>query len=133
MEASILTATKKVLGIDSEYIEFDLDITMHINSAFSSLNSLGIGPVDGFVIEDADAVWDDLGLPLVQLSMVKTYVFLKTRMLFDPPTTSYLIDATERQIAEHAWRLTQFREGLQPLPVVEPPRPVPVLEGEPTW
>lgn len=110
MENSILNSTKKILGVAATYTAFDLDIITHINSSFSVLNQLGVGPVDGFSIESEEAIWDDLELPLNQLSMVRTYIFLKTRMLFDPPTTSFLIEATEKQIQEHEWRLSTFRE-----------------------
>ena len=110
MEESILISTKKVLGVATDYTVFDIDIINFINSAFSSLNQLGVGPIDGFVIEDENAKWTDLELPINQASMVKTYIFLKTRMLFDPPATSYLIDATKEQIVEHEWRLNVFRD-----------------------
>lgn len=110
MESSILTSTKKILGIAEDYTAFDLDAITHINTAFSTLNQLGIGPEEGFRIDDNSAVWDDLGLPTNQLGMVRTYIFLKTRMLFDPPNTSFLIDAMEKQIREHEWRLSTFRE-----------------------
>lgn len=111
MEQSILTSTKKILGVASNYTAFDLDIITHINSVFSSLNQLGVGPADGFYIEDDSAVWNDLELPLNQLNIVKSYVFLKVKMLFDPPTTSYLLDAMKQQIQEFEWRLNLFREA----------------------
>ncbi len=119
MESSILISTKKILGVSANYTAFDLDIITHINSAFSILNQLGIGPVMGFAIEDDTAVWDDLVLPQNQLSMVRTYIFIKARMLFDPPTTSFLIEAMNKQIEEHEWRLGVFREELIPLPQPE--------------
>ena len=106
MDDSILTSTKKILGVDETYTVFDLDIMTHINSAFSTLNQLGIGPVDGFMIEDATAVWSDfLGTNSPKLNAVKTYGYLRVRMLFDPPTTSYLINALNEQIKELEWRL----------------------------
>lgn len=110
MENSILTSTKKILGVGADYTAFDVDIITHINTAFAVVNQLGIGPEEGFYIEDASPTWNDLGLPENQGRMVRTYVFLKTRMLFDPPTTSYLIDATNKQIEEYEWRLSLFRE-----------------------
>jgi hypothetical protein len=110
MEASILTSTKKILGVGEEYEVFDLDILTHINSAFSVLQQLGIGPVEGFMIEDKTVTWDELELPVNQLTMVRTYIYLKTRSLFDPPTTSYLIEAVNKQIEEHEWRLRELRE-----------------------
>ena len=116
MENSILTSTKKILGIAADYEAFDLDITTHINSALSIINQLGIGPDEGFEIEDSDPEWSDIGLPQNQLNLLRTYVFLKVRMLFDPPNTSFLIDAMNKQIAEYENRLSYFREGLIPLP-----------------
>ncbi len=119
MEEKILTSTKKILGIADTYTAFDLDVITHINMAFSNLNQLGIGPIDGFVIDDNTAIWADLNLPLNQLSMVRTYVYLKTRMVFDPPSTSFVIDAMQKQIGELEWRLSHFREELIPLPQPE--------------
>lgn len=110
MEASILTSTKKILGVGAEYDAFDLDILTHINSAFSSLSQIGVGPEGGFSIEDESAEWGQLDVPSDQLQMVRSYIYLKARMLFDPPGTSYLIAATEKQIEEHEWRLRAFRE-----------------------
>lgn len=118
-EASILTSTKKVLGIAEDYAAFDLDIITHINSTFSTLNQLGIGPSDGFSIEDKEAEWDDIGVPAKQVRMIRTYVYLKVRMLFDPPGTSFLLEAMENQIQEHEHRLSWFREELVPHPVPE--------------
>lgn len=114
MEESILQGTKKILGVAADYTAFDHDIITHINSAFSTLAQLGVGPENGFMIEDASAVWTDFlgGTVDPQLNLVRTYVFLKTKMFFDPPTTSYLITACERQIAELEWRLNVRREEM---------------------
>jgi hypothetical protein len=110
VEQSILTSTKKVLGIAADYTAFDLDIITHINTAFSTLTQLGVGPAEGFMIEDADPVWADFFVDDLQYNSVKSYVFLRVRYLFDPPQTSYLIAATERQIQELEWRLNVHRE-----------------------
>jgi hypothetical protein len=110
MEQSILTSTKKVLGIAEDYTAFDLDIITHINTAFSTLTQLGVGPAVGFGIEDNTAVWPDFYADDLQYNAVKSYVFLRTRMLFDPPQTSYLITAMERQLQELEWRLNAHRE-----------------------
>ena len=110
MEESILKSTKKILGLDEGYTAFDLDVITHINAAFSILNQLGVGPVEGFMISDEVTVWGDYDVPDNQLHLVKTYVFLKVRLLFDPPATSYLIEATTNQIKEYEWRLNSFRE-----------------------
>lgn len=112
MEQSILTSTKKILQLADDYTAFDLDVITHINSAFSSLQQLGVGPPGGFSIEDDQAEWADLDLPLIQLSMVKTYIYLKVRALFDPPTTSFLLEATQKQIEELEFRLNIAREEL---------------------
>jgi hypothetical protein len=121
MEQSILTSTKKILGIAADYTAFDLDIITHINAAFSTLTQLGVGPADGFMIEGADEEWYDYIEDDVQLNTVKSYVFLKTRQLFDPPTTSYLITAMEKQIQEFEWRLNTNRESTE---WVDPDPPV---------
>lgn len=121
MEQSILTSTKKILGIAADYTAFDLDIITHINAAFSTLTQLGVGPPNGFMIEDADVEWYDYIEDDIQLNTVKSYVFLKVRQLFDPPTTSYLITAMETQIRELEWRLNVNRETTEwvaPDPVV---------------
>jgi hypothetical protein len=110
VELSILTSTKKILGIAEADTAFDLDILTHINGVFSTLNQLGVGPVEGFSIEDATATWDAfLGVD-PRLNNVKQYVYLRVRMIFDPPQTSYLIDAQKRQIEELEWRMNVYRE-----------------------
>jgi hypothetical protein len=112
MEESILKSTKKVLGIGLDDVSFDPDVTQHINSAFSNLTQLGVGPVEGFTIEDDTAVWADLGIDfLAILNEVKTVVYLRTRLLFDPPATSYHLAALQDQIQEHEWRISAMREA----------------------
>lgn len=112
MEQSILTSTKKILGIAEDYTVFDQDIITHINSAFSTLTQLGVGPATGFMINDADDIWSDFIDVEVefQYNSIKSYIFLRVRYLFDPPSTSYLITAVERQIQELEWRLNAYRE-----------------------
>jgi hypothetical protein len=110
MEESILKSTKKILGLEADYTPFDLDIITHINATFSILNQLGVGPEASFYIEDDTALWTDFNVPANQLHLVKTYVYLKVRLLFDPPATSYLINAVTEQIKEYEWRLNVFRE-----------------------
>ena len=109
MENSILTGTKKILGLDESYTAFDQDVIVHINSAFSTVNQLGFEPT-GFTIEDADATWSDLTLAAEVTNMVKTYIYLKVRVAFDPPGTGFLLDSMNNQIAEHEWRLSNYRE-----------------------
>jgi hypothetical protein len=110
MSNSILTSTKKILGIEESYTVFDNDIVLHINSVFSTLSQLGIGPVDGFMIEDASAEWVDFLGNDKRLNSVKTYMYLRVRLLFDPPTTSYHISAMKEEIKEFEWRLNVYRE-----------------------
>jgi hypothetical protein len=110
MEQSILISTKKILGIAEDYAVFDPDIITHINTAFSTLTQLGVGPAEGFMIEDETAVWTDFVSDDHQYNSVKSYVFLRVRLLFDPPTTSYLITALEKQLQELEWRLNVHRE-----------------------
>lgn len=108
---SILDDTKKILGFDTSYTPFDTDVIIHINAAFSVLNQLGLGPVTGFMITDNTEDWEDFEAPTNQMNLIKTYVYLKVRMYFDPPSTSYLIEAMNKQIAEAEWRLSCFREN----------------------
>lgn len=107
---SILESTKKTLGIDAAYEVFDVDILMHINSVFATLNQLGIGPVDGYEIENATPEWADFLGTDKRLNSVKSYVYLRVRLMFDPPSTSYLIDAMRKQAEELEWRLNTYRE-----------------------
>ena len=100
---SILTSIKKLLGIQEEYEHFDVDIMMHINSAFMVLNQLGVGPEEGFTIDDKYDVWSDFTTE--NLEAVKTYVYLKVRVVFDPPNSSAVMESYNRQISEYEWRL----------------------------
>lgn len=114
MEDSILKSTKKILGVKDDYTAFDLDIITHINSTFAILSQIGVGPLYGFVIDDDVAKWSDINLVQDQLGLVKTYMFLRVRMLFDPPATSFLIEATNNQIREYEMRLSYLREDTIP-------------------
>ena len=105
METSILTSIKKMLGVAEDYTEFDEDIITHINSVFLNLTQLGVGPEEGFMIEDGTAVWEDFINDSVQLQAVKTYVYLKVKLLFDPPLSSSVTESINRMIAELEWRL----------------------------
>ena len=102
---SILTSTKKLLGIVEEYEHFDPDIIMHINSTFMVLNQLGIGPKEGFYIEDKAAYWEDYLDDETKLPILRTYMGLKVRLLFDPPSNSTLMKALENSIEECEFRL----------------------------
>jgi hypothetical protein len=112
MTNSILDSVKKVLNLGSDYTPFDQDIIMHINSVFSALNQLGVGPESGFMIEDKDAIWSDFLGTDMRLNNIKTYVYLRVRMLFDPPTIGYLVQAMQEQIKELEWRINVQREGV---------------------
>ena len=105
METSILTSIKKLLGIAEDYTEFDEDIMTHINSVFLNLTQLGVGPEEGFMIEDNTSEWADFINDSVQLQAVKTYVYLKVKLLFDPPLSSSVTESINRMIAELEWRL----------------------------
>ena len=105
METSILTSIKKLLGVAEDYIEFDEDIMTNINSVFLNLTQLGVGPEEGFMIEDNTAVWEDFINDSIQLQAVKTYVYLKVKLLFDPPLSSSVTESINRMIAELEWRL----------------------------
>ena len=103
---SILTSIKKLLGIPAEYEHFDTDIIIHINSVFSTLNQLGVGPAEGFMIMDEDATWDEFVQDKKTIESVKSYMYLKVRLLFDSSSlSSAVIAAYERQITEFEWRL----------------------------
>lgn len=102
---SILTSIKKLLGIAEEYKNFDADIIMHINSVFSILAQLGVGPSDGFSIVGEDAKWEDFIGEDNKIEMVKSYMHLKVRLLFDPPNSSAVIESMNQMIKELEWRL----------------------------
>ena len=103
MDTSILNNIKKLLGLSEDYEVFDTDIIVLINAAFSVLHQLGVGPEGGFVIKDASATWEDFIGDAQDLEMVKTYVYLKVRVVFDPPTGGVL-DAMKQTIQEYEWR-----------------------------
>lgn len=102
---SILTSVKKDLGIVPEYTHFDPDIIAAINTAFSILHQLGAGPENGFSISDDTAVWSDFIADMSKLELIKTYVSKKVRMIFDPPTSSPIAEASNRIIDELEWRI----------------------------
>lgn len=101
---SILESIKKLLGIPKDYIAFDVDVIMHINTAFAILNQLGLGPEGGYGIEGYDDVWDDY-IVSYNMSMIKTFIYLKVRLAFDPPSSTALIESMQRTLDELTWRL----------------------------
>ena len=102
---SILTSIKKLLGIAEEYEHYDSDIIAHINSVFFVLTQLGVGPSEGFSISDRTAVWSDYLQDNSKIELVKTYIYLKVKLMFDPPLSSALMESINKQINEFEWRL----------------------------
>lgn len=108
---SILTSIKKLLGIAEEYTHFDTDLIMHINSVFMVLTQLGVGPAEGFIIEDKTTDWTEFIEDPAQLQAVKSYMHLKVKLLFDPPLSSAVIESMNRMISEFEWRLNVGAES----------------------
>lgn len=102
---SILTSIKKLLGIDGDYKHFDPDLVMHINSVFSILTQMGVGPSDGYAITGAEEEWQSFITDKNCLLLVKSYIFQKVRLLFDPPLSSTAIESINQQIKEYEFRL----------------------------
>ena len=115
---SILTLIKKLLGIEPEVTNFDVDITIHINSVLMILTQAGVGPATGFVITGPDEKWTDFLGDTIMLESVKTYIYQKVRLIFDPPTIATVLEAMERNIAEFEWRLNAEADKPVPVPVV---------------
>ena len=108
---NILSSIKKLLGIPAEETAFDSDIIMHINSVFMILTQLGVGPSKGFSIKDENDVWSDFIPEQSSLEAVKSYVYMKVRLMFDPPLSSAVADAINRNISELEWRLNVGAEN----------------------
>lgn len=102
---SILNSIKKLLGIAEDYDHFDSDIIMHINSVFTTLTQLGVGPEDGFSINDEAEKWEDFLPEERMIHSVKSYMFMKVKFMFDPPLSSAVIECMKEQIKEMEWRL----------------------------
>ena len=111
MDKSILDSIKKMLGIDASYTIFDQDIIMHINTVFMILNQLGVGPSEGFSIEDNKKTWKVYLNDDTKLESVKSYIYLKVKLLFDPPLSTAVIEAIKQQINELEWRLNVEAES----------------------
>ena len=108
---SILNSAKKKLGIEKDYTHFDDgELIDHINTVFMDLRRLGVGPSNGFIIEDADATWDDFLKDPLKLQGVKTYMHLRLRLIFDPPTSSAVITSYQQQIDKFEWCLNSEAE-----------------------
>ncbi len=102
---SILTSVKKMLGIAEDYKHFDADLIIHINSVFSVLTQMGVGPAEGFSIQDENTEWSDFMNDEPKINFVRSYMYLRVRMLFDPPLSSAVIESINNTISELEWRL----------------------------
>ena len=108
---SILTSIKKLLGIQEDYTQFDPEIIVHINSVFVILNQLGVGPDEPFFITDKTATWNQFLTENKEIKSVESYMYLRVRLLFDPPANSFLVTSMEKQIEEFEFRqLVQAEE-----------------------
>jgi hypothetical protein len=103
---SILIDSKKMLGIEEDYDAFDQELILHINSIFSTLNQLGVGDPEGFSISGDHDTWESfIGEIRTDLQNVRSYVYLRLRLLFDPPSNSFLVSSLQRQVEEMEWRI----------------------------
>lgn len=107
---SILNSVKKMLGIVEEYEHFDTDLIMHINSVFTILTQLGVGPSGGFMIEDDATTWDEFLSDTAKMMLIKSYMFLKVKLLFDPPLGTAVLECYKAQINEYEWRLNSIAD-----------------------
>lgn len=107
---SILTSIKKLLGIAEDYDHFDQDIIMHINTVFAILTQLGVGPATGFSIADKSTMWNEFISNKLYYEPVKSYVYLKVKLLFDPPLSSAVMESMNRMIGELEFRLNAAAE-----------------------
>jgi hypothetical protein len=123
VEQRILVSVKKVLNLPESDTSFDLDITMHINSALMRLKQLGVGPSEGFMIEDATDTWDAFVGDDPRWNQVRTYVYMAVRLVWDPPSTPVALASMERQVDKLEWLLNVEREEMiwQPPVVVSEP------------
>jgi hypothetical protein len=117
MADSILDTIKQMLGVPTSDTAFDTDIIVGINSALMALNQLGIGPETVFTITDKTTEWTDFLEEPTNYPSVQTYIFLKTKLIFDPPIVSFHVTAIENQILELGWRL-MVQVPIPPDPVV---------------
>lgn len=108
---SILNSVKKMLGMGIDYEPFDADIIIHINSVFANLHQMGVGPQNGFSISDSSTKWSDYTNDDSLMNNVKSYMYLKVRLLFDPPTASSVLESFNNQIKEFEYRLYTLKGG----------------------
>lgn len=107
---SILNSIKKLHGISPEDTSFDIDITLHINSALMILNQLGVGPTAGFYIEDASTTWDEYISDRLIVEPIKSFIYIKVRLIFDPPASATVVEALKSSADEYQWRIVQWAE-----------------------
>ena len=111
MEESILSTIKKLLGASTDYDPFDKDIIVLINSALFTLCQIGVGPKTPFSISDGSETWTDfLGEDASKFEMVKSYIFVKTKIVFDPPVNSFTLSALKEEADMYEWRLNVMSE-----------------------
>lgn len=108
---SVLNTIKKMLGIADDYNYFDNDIIMHINSVLMTLNQLGVGPETPAYIKNELDTWEQIFGKTTNIEAIKSYIYLKVRLLFDPPTSSFVVESMNRQISEFEWRLNVQAES----------------------
>lgn len=108
---SILKTIKKLLGVADDQTNFDVDLIVHINSVLMTLTQLGVGPEEGFIITDEFANWEDFIPEGENLELIKSYMYLRVRLLFDPPLSSSVLSAMERTVSEFEWRLNVKAES----------------------
>lgn len=111
MEENILNSIKKLLGIPEDYTAFDQDIMIHINSVFMILSELGVGPSNGYSLKDGTEKWGDFISDDENLEGIKTYVYMKVKMIFDPPLNSAVLASMKELISEFEWRINNEAEG----------------------
>lgn len=105
MDDSILNTIKKLLGLPEDINDFDQDVIIGINTTFGILAQIGVGPSTGFLITDDSSTWNDYIPEGKNLEMIKTYVYMKTKMQFDPPQSSAVSEAMNKILAETEWRI----------------------------
>lgn len=127
MEESILNSIKKLLGIQPDYTHFDQDIIIHINSCFATLNQLGVGPEEPFTISGPDEAWAEFMQSETKIQSVKTYIYLKVKILFDSTSMGgATLEAYQQMAQEYEWRLNVAAD--KPIEYDEP-----VVEEEVNW
>lgn len=114
MNESILTSVKKALGLDEDYTAFDPDLVLFINGVLADLHQLGIGPLEGFELTGPDEEWTEFLSNDMTMNNVKTYVYLRAKLQFDPPDSGYAINSFQEQINKAEWRISEHREEMTP-------------------